>query len=56
MNIVAVNELMVDEINRLNRKFVVQAIREWDLRGEGNFATWIQMFLVLKWKEMAISN
>lgn len=48
--------MFIDETRRLNEKFVKEAIREWDLRGQGRFDFFVKAYIDQRWIELLESN
>jgi len=47
---------VMGEINRLNRRFSGEAIREWDNIGEGVFGEFLYEFVIESWKDYVLTN
>ena len=50
------NRMILGELQRINQRFIREAIKEWDLKGEGSFAQWVRDALIYKWVELARTN
>lgn len=46
----------LDDSQRINQRFITEAIEKWDRVGEGCFAEWLQLVVSVKWLELAESN
>lgn len=51
-----IDQIVNDEIARINKEYVKEAIRLWDIEGRGSFAAWIQSHVVEMWQEMTENN
>lgn len=54
--LIAINEIVLRDEQRLNKIFVKQAIAGWDRTGSGLFALYITAYLVRRWQEYARQN
>ena len=48
MNKLEGNLVVLESLNRLQRKFVIEAIEEWDREGEGEFGRWVSEYVMKK--------
>ena len=54
--VLASNRMILGELQRINQRFIQEAIKEWDLKGEGSFSQWVRVALIYKWLELARTN
>jgi len=52
----ALNEWMLEDIAKRNREYVKLAMKEWDEKGEGDFASFVQRYIIYLWINMAGMN
>jgi len=50
---VIANLVARDDCQRIARRFITEAIAEWDEIGDGCFAEWIKLAVAIKWRELA---
>lgn len=53
---VKVNEIVLMDCKRLNEQFVHDAVKQWDLDGQGCFLCWVMAKATLRWLEMVRCN
>jgi len=57
MNEVEIESLVIlESLNRINRRLVQKGIKRWDEVGEGDFGQWISRYVALRFREIARWN